>query len=250
MQLCKIATKTLIPNEAWCIQEICMRVLSLCKSNFRKDGVCVHSPIIKLGLHNDMYLSNNLLDLYAKCFGVEHAQLFFDEMPQKDVVSWTSILSANVKSGYHQKALEIFGMMLYSRQCPNEFTLSTALRSCSDMGESEYGAQIHAFMVKLGFEQNLYVNTTLIDFYTSCDYYVEAYKLLSSMDNSDAISWTTMISSLAESEKWSEAIHLYIQMIKASVYPNEFTFVKLLGASCFIGLNYGKLLSTHIHLYC
>ncbi|XP_028785466.1 pentatricopeptide repeat-containing protein At5g52850, chloroplastic [Neltuma alba] len=249
MQLCKIAPKTLIPNEACRFQEICLRVLSLCKSNSRKDGVCVHSPIIKLGLHYDMYLSNNLLNLYGKCFGVEHARHFFDEMPQRDVVSWTSILSAYVKSGHHYEALEIFGTMLNSGQFPNEFTLSSALRSCSALGEFEYGAQIHASMVKLGLELNPYVKTTLINLYTRCDYSVEAYKLLSSIEDGDAISWTTMISSLAESQKWSEALQLYIQMIEASVYPNEFTFVKLLGASCFIGLNYGKLLHAHTFIF-
>ncbi|KAI9112923.1 hypothetical protein K1719_016037 [Acacia pycnantha] len=184
MQLCKIATKTLIPNEACRFQEICLRDLSLCRSNSWKDGVCVHSPIIKLGLQYDMYLSNNLLNL-----------------------------------------------------------------SCSAFREFEYGVQIHASMVKLGLELNPYVNTTLIDLYTSCDYSVEAYKLLSSMEDGDAVSWTTMISSLPESEKWSEAIRLYIQMIEASVYPNEFTFVKFLGASYFIGFNYGKLLHEYTFIF-
>ncbi|KAK4279284.1 hypothetical protein QN277_011084 [Acacia crassicarpa] len=110
MQLYKIAMKTLIPNESYRFQEICLRVLSLCRSNCRKDGVCVHSPLIKLGLEYDMYyLSNTLLNLYAKCFGIEQARHFFDEIPQRDVVSWTPILSTHVRRDITIKLLRFLG---------------------------------------------------------------------------------------------------------------------------------------------
>src|SRR4051812_14541592 len=81
-------------------QETCLRVLSFCNSNSLKEGVCIHSPIIKLGLEHDMYLNNNLLSLYAKCFGVHHARHLFDEMPYRDVVSWTTVLSSHTKNKY------------------------------------------------------------------------------------------------------------------------------------------------------
>ncbi|KAE8708195.1 hypothetical protein F3Y22_tig00110348pilonHSYRG00047 [Hibiscus syriacus] len=65
-------------------------------------------------------------------------------MPQRDVASWTAILSAYVKSGNHEMALRVFDSMLISGQCPNEFTLSIVLRSCSAFGEFEYGTCIQA----------------------------------------------------------------------------------------------------------
>jgi len=54
-------------------------------------------------------------------------------------------------------------MMLGSGQCPNEFTLSSALRSCSALGEFEFRAKIHASVVKLGLELNHVLGTTLVD---------------------------------------------------------------------------------------
>uniref|UniRef100_I1NGY7 DYW domain-containing protein n=1 Tax=Glycine max TaxID=3847 RepID=I1NGY7_SOYBN len=130
------------------------------------------------------------------------------------------------------KALELFDMMLGSGQCPNEFTLSSALRSCSALGEFEFRAKIHASVVKLGLELN----------------HVLAPKLLVFVKDGDVMSWTIMISSLVETSKLSEALQLYAKMIEAGVYPNEFTSVKLLGVCSFLGLGmgYGKVLHAQL----
>ncbi|CAJ2629950.1 unnamed protein product [Trifolium pratense] len=233
-------------------QETCLRVLSFCNSNSLKEGICIHSPIIKLGLQHDLYLNNNLLSLYAKCFGLHHARHLFDEMPDKDVVSWTTVLSSHTKNKYHFDALELFDMMLGSGQYPNEFTLSSALRSCSALGEFDCGTKIHASVVKLGLEMNPFLGTSLIEFYTkSCCSTFEVYKLLSLVKGGgDVVSWTTMVSSLVETGKYGEAFGVYVKMIEAGVYPNEFTFVKLLGAaSSFLGLAYGKLLHAQLIIF-
>ncbi|CAI8604415.1 unnamed protein product [Vicia faba] len=233
-------------------QETCLRVLSFCNSNSFKEGVCIHSPIIKLGLQHDLYLNNNLLSLYAKCFGVHHARHLFDEMPHIDVVSWTTVLSSHTKNEHHFEALELFDMMLSLGQYPNEFTLCSALRSCSALGELDCGMQIHSYVVKLGLEMNPFLVTSLIEFYTkSCCSSVEVCKLLSLVKNGgDVVSWTTMISSLVETGKWGGAFEIYVKMVEAGVYPNEFTYVKLLGAvSSFRGLVYGKMLHAQLIVF-
>ncbi|WVY96279.1 hypothetical protein V8G54_028430 [Vigna mungo] len=236
MLCCRTIANTLFPCR---FLETCLQVLSQCNSKILEEGACVHSIMIKVGLQHDLYLSNNLLSFYAKCFGVGPARHFFDEMPHKDVVSWTTLLSAHTRHGYHSEALQLFDMMLGSGQCPNEFTLSSALKSCSALGEFEFGAQIHASVVKLGLELNPVLGTTLIDLYTKCDGTVEPHKLLTFVTDGDVVSWTTMISSLVETSKWSEALQVYVKMIEAGVYPNGFTFVKLLGVSSFLGLGMG-----------
>ncbi|KAG4984139.1 hypothetical protein JHK87_028888 [Glycine soja] len=169
-------------------------------------------------------------------------------MPHRDVVSWTTLLSAHTRNKHHFEALQLFDMMLGSGQCPNEFTLSSALRSCSALGEFEFGAKIHASVVKLGLELNHVLGTTLVDLYTKCDCTVEPHKLLAFVKDGDVVSWTTMISSLVETSKWSEALQLYVKMIEAGIYPNEFTFVKLLGMPSFLGLGkgYGKVLHSQL----
>ncbi|KAF2315546.1 hypothetical protein GH714_040053 [Hevea brasiliensis] len=227
-------------------RDVCSRVASFCNSKSLKQGVCIHSQIIKLGIQDHLYLNNNLLSLYGKCFGVEHARQFFDEMPRRDVVSWTGILSAYVKEEKHEEALDIFDLMILSGPFPNAFTLSTVLRSCSALGEFSFGKRIHASSIKHGFESNQILGSALIGFYCKFNSSDEACKLFSYMDKSDTISWTTMISSSVQAGKWSQALRLYKDMIESDVSPNEFTFVKLLAASGSLSLNHRKLFHAHM----
>lgn len=246
--LCKAANRVINRNEPTFLEETCSRILSFCNSNSLKQGIFVHGPVIKLGLHHHLYLNNNLLSLYAKCFGVNKARHFFDEMPHKDVVSWTGILSVYVKNGNHDTALRVFGSMLISGESPNEFTLSSVLRSCSSLGEFDYGTCIQGYVIKRGFDQNPVLISGLIDFYSKFGLVTEASNWFINKGNHDTVTWTTMISSCVLAQRWVQALRLYVDMVKAGVAPNEFTFVKLLGACSVHGLNYGKLVHAHILL--
>lgn len=228
------------------LEELCCRVISICNFRSLKEGVCIHSPIIKLDLHDQLVLNNNLLSLYAKCFTIDHARHFFDEMPYKDVVSWTGILSAYTKSGNHEEALELFDVMLASGQYPNEYTFSSVLRSCAALGEFNHGLCTQSYMIKRGFELNPVLGSTLIELYSKCGKTEEAFKVFKNMKSGDIISWTTMISSFVEARNWSKALELYLLMIKAGIFPNEFAFTKVLAASSFISLECGKSVHTHM----
>ncbi|EXC05947.1 hypothetical protein L484_014215 [Morus notabilis] len=167
-------------------------------------------------------------------------------MPHRDVVSWTGLLSAYTRDGKHGEALELFNSMVTSGESPNEFTFSSVLRSCSAMGEFDEGTRVHAYVIKLGLKCNTFLLSSLIDFYAKCGCSEEAHGMFRYMDSGDTISWTTMISSLVQAQKWSLALEHYNDMICSRVTPNEFTFVKLLAASYHLDLNYGRLLHAHL----
>ncbi|PON96958.1 DYW domain containing protein [Trema orientale] len=233
-------------SEAHRFEDVCLRIVSSCNSQSLEQGLCVHSPVIKLGLHGNLFLSNNLLSLYAKCFGAEHAHDLFDEMPYRDVVSWTGLVSAYSRSGKHGKALELFDSMIASGESPNEFTFSSVLRSCSAVGEFDMGTRIHNYMIKLGLDSNNFLLSSMIDFYAKCGCSEEAHNVFRGMDSGNTVTWTTMISSLVQAQKWILALKHYVDMINAQVPPNEFTFAMILEASCYLDLDYGKLLHAHL----
>lgn len=244
--LCRTFPKSLNRNELYRLEESCSQLISICNSKSLKEGVCVHSPIIKLGLHGNLYLSNNLLTLYAKRFGLKQARNLFDEMPDRDVVSWTTMQAAYVRNRSYNEAFELFDLMLTLGHCPNEFTLSNLIRSCSETGELELGSCVHGYVIKGGFESKPVLGCTLIDLYAKCDCSEEAYDVFKNIDDVDTVTWTVMISSLVQAQKWDEALQLYVTMMDSRVTPNEFTFTKLLATTNFLGLKYGKLLHSHM----
>ncbi|KAG7013273.1 Pentatricopeptide repeat-containing protein, chloroplastic, partial [Cucurbita argyrosperma subsp. argyrosperma] len=244
--LCRTVPKFVNINELYRLEEGCSQLISICNSKSLKEGVCVHSPIIKLGLLGNLYLSNNLLSLYAKRFGLKQARNLFDEMPDRDVVSWTTMQAAYVRHGNYNDAFELFDLMTTLGNSPNEFTLSTLIRSCSETRELKLGSCVHGYAIKGGFESKPVLGCTLIDLYAKCDCTKQAYETFRNMDDADTVTWTTMISSLVQAQKWAEALQLYITMLESGVAPNEFTFTKLLATTSFMGLKYGKLLHSHL----
>ncbi|KAF6166222.1 hypothetical protein GIB67_031006 [Kingdonia uniflora] len=202
-----------------------------------------------MGFGNNMYLINNLLALYVKCFGVEVGGKLFDEMWVRDVVSWTGMVSGYVKYGYYSEALGVFEDMWGSGMVvPNEFTFASVLRACSGLEAFKFGCFVQTQIVKLGFEENLVLGSALVDFYSKCGCFDEAMKIFESVKNGDVVTWSTMIGSYVQAKKWSWALGLYLRMIGDGVRPNEFTFVAVLGACCFLGVEYVRLIHAHVVL--
>lgn len=194
-------------------------------------------------------MNNNLISLYSKCLGSDYALKLFDEMPHRDVVSWTAVLSAYARDRNDDAAIEFFYFMVGSGVVANEFTFSSVLRSCASSGDFECGTCVQAQIIKRGFGLNLVLGSALVGFYSKCDKTDEAVKIFVGMNYHDAVSWTTIISAFVEAEDWNGALRLYCYMLEDGVSPNGFTFVKLLMASAFLGLEYGKLVHAHVILW-
>jgi pentatricopeptide repeat protein len=64
-----------------------------------EEGRCVHHQIIQSALESDVFVGNNLLDMYAKCVSIEDAWKVFHKMPSQNVVTWTTMILGHVKCG-------------------------------------------------------------------------------------------------------------------------------------------------------
>ena len=71
-----------------------------------------HANLFKFGLLNDTITTNHLLSSYARSRRIEYAHQLFDEMPEPNVVSWTSLISGYVNMGRPQFPLWLYTNML------------------------------------------------------------------------------------------------------------------------------------------
>ncbi|KAK1274800.1 Pentatricopeptide repeat-containing protein [Acorus gramineus] len=237
-------------------EDLCVRVLSLCNSRSFKDGLCVHSPVVKLGLQDHLPLNNLLISLYSKCShgavpdrGARH---LFDAMRHRDVVSWTANISAHTSVGDHKEALRLFKLMESSGCQPNEFTFASALRSCSSLCDLDWGIRLHARILKCGLEPNPVLGSGLMNLYSKCGEVDAAFEIFATtMHNGggDTISWTTMISAFVQAGDSAGALRLYTSMIESGIRPNEFTFTKLLTASVSLGSYCAEMVHAHVILW-
>ncbi|XP_039056892.1 pentatricopeptide repeat-containing protein At3g29230-like isoform X2 [Hibiscus syriacus] len=111
-------------------------VLIACATLGRLDkGLWVHSLIENNKIKCDVLLSTALLTMYAKCGAMDLARDVFDNMPDKNVVSWNSMIMGYGVHGYAEKALDIFIDMEKRGQVPNASTFTSCLSACKYSGK-------------------------------------------------------------------------------------------------------------------
>ncbi|KHN12930.1 Pentatricopeptide repeat-containing protein, chloroplastic [Glycine soja] len=236
-----------------------------CNSQSLKEGACVHCPIIKVGLQHDLYLNNNLLSLYAKCFGVRHARHFFDEMPHRDVVSWTTLLSAHTRNKHHFKLFRgialpnviswtsliagfaehglveesfwLFAEMQAAEVQPNSFTLSTIL------GNLLLTKKLHGHIIKSKADIDMAVGNALVDAYAGGGMTDEAWAVIGMMNHRDIITNTTLAARLNQQGDHQMALKVITHICNDEVKMDEFSLASFISAAAGLGtMETGKLL--------
>ncbi|VYS47444.1 unnamed protein product [Arabidopsis thaliana] len=109
-------------------------------------GQQVHAQIMKSGVYTHIKMGSSLLDMYAKCGGINDARRVFDQMQEKNVFSWTSMIDGYGKNGNPEEALELFTRMKEFRIEPNYVTFLGALSACSHSGLVDKGYEIFESM--------------------------------------------------------------------------------------------------------
>ncbi|KAK4741250.1 hypothetical protein SAY87_024838 [Trapa incisa] len=97
-------------------------------------GEQIHSLAVKYQSSCDVGLGNALVDMYAKCGEIENANLAFNELPVKNVISWTSLIAGYARNGSGHVAIELYKKMECEGLEPNHVTFLCLLFACSHTG--------------------------------------------------------------------------------------------------------------------
>ncbi|TXG71053.1 hypothetical protein EZV62_005988 [Acer yangbiense] len=102
-------------------------------------GRQIHQYVERKKLRPNLLLENALIDIYAKCGSLAEARAVFDGMKFRDVVSWTSMISAYGMGGKGCDAVTLFSKMQNSGLCPDSIAFVSVLSACSHSGLLEEG---------------------------------------------------------------------------------------------------------------
>ncbi|XP_014503845.1 pentatricopeptide repeat-containing protein At2g34400 isoform X1 [Vigna radiata var. radiata] len=201
-----------------------------------------HSLLFKVGLHSDPHSAHSLITAYARCDRPACARKVFDEIPQRDLVSWNSMIAGYAKAGCAREAVELFGEM--GRRDgfePDEMSLVSVLGACGELGDLELGSWVEGFVVERGMALNSFLGSALISMYAKCGDLGSARRIFDSMATRDVITWNAVISGYAQNGMADEAISLFHAMKDDSVKANKITLTAVLSACATIGaLDLGK----------
>lgn len=195
-------------------------------------GKCVHGFYVEAGrVRVDGYVCIALMDMYFKCDHCDDACKVFDEMPYRDVVSWTVLVAGYVQCNKFQDALGVFWSMLLDNVVPNEFTLTSALSACAHLGALDQGRLVHQYIEGNNkVNLNAVLGTALVDMYAKCGCIDEALRVFDNLPVKNVHTWTAIINGLAVHGDALGALNVFSRMLESSIQPNEVTFIAALGA--------------------
>lgn len=201
------------------------------------EGMQIHGHLIKLGLENDLFVQNALVNMYGKCQEVESSSVIFNQMGRKSVASWSSIIAAQASVGSWYECLRLFGEM-NSQGCwrPEESILVSMLSAATHLGALHLGRCIHGSLLRNISELNIIVHTSLIDMYVKCGCLAKALCLFQMMPQRNELSYTVMISGLAMHGRGHEALRVFSELLEQGLKPDNIVYVGVLSACSHAGL--------------
>lgn len=209
-----------------------------------KIGKLVHGFVVLRGLNYDLFVGNSIVDLYCKCGDVDSATIAFEEMPNRNIVSWNSLLSGLVRNEKHAESLKFFALMEKSGPGADEVTLVNLLLTCKVLGDLHQCKLIHSRIMRNGFNTNDLVMNSLLDTYAKCNQIDLSWRLFCRMKRPDIVTWSAMISAFTHCGLPDEAIYLYTKMMLSQERPNLVTLLNLLDA-CGLSAEIGRSKCAH-----
>lgn len=145
-------------------------------------GKQLHQLVVKTGYVNDLFVSNALITMYAKCGRLFNAKLVFKHINNNDVVSWNSLISGYALNGYAKEAVGLFQEMLIEGVAPDQITFIGVLSACSHGGLVDKGLELSKSMTEVyNIEPTAEHYACLVDLLGRAGMLVEAFKIVREM---------------------------------------------------------------------
>ncbi|KZV41944.1 pentatricopeptide repeat-containing protein-like [Dorcoceras hygrometricum] len=241
----------------------------------------IHSHIVISGFTQKNFILFKLLSLCAAFNNLPHALQVFDRVRNPSTAVWNQIIKAHALSGNSRKSVQLLNTMGGSPVLPDGYTFNYVINGCAKGGLLEEGEQVHGKVLKGGFCSNVFVRSSLVDFYVksggqegvwkaSClfDEMGEinvvtwnsflfgcirsrdiqgARRVFEVMPWRNIVSWTTMIAGCTQNGRCKEALFLFSEMQRQKIEFDQVTLVTVLSACAELGdLDLGRWIHSYV----
>ncbi|KAF5813352.1 putative tetratricopeptide-like helical domain superfamily [Helianthus annuus] len=197
------------------------------KTRSFQHGFSLHAVAIKMGFISNLIISNHVLNMYAKCGKIDFARQLFDEMSERNVVSWSAMISGYDQAGRALNAVQLFSRMKVEQA--NEFVFASAVSACASLLAVDVGKRIHSQSVVLGYADVSFVSNSLVSMYMKCGRCGDALSVFMSSSERNTVAYNAIITGLVENEQVQKAYEMFQFMCQQGLVPNRFSLVALLG---------------------
>ncbi|KAK9050930.1 hypothetical protein SSX86_027555 [Deinandra increscens subsp. villosa] len=179
---------------------------------------------------------NTVLSGYVDVGRIEEAISFFHQIPEKNELTWSVMISGFAQNGFGEEGLKLFNKMRSYNCQPCDYSFAGAIISCAVLASLDHGRQLHAQLIRSGFESSLSASNSLITMYARCGVLQDSQSVFFTMNSLDSVSWNSMIAALGQHGHGGQAVDLFEQMLKEDIVPDRITFLTILSSCSHAGL--------------
>ncbi|XP_009780599.1 pentatricopeptide repeat-containing protein At4g32430, mitochondrial [Nicotiana sylvestris] len=195
------------------------------------EGQMIHGCCLKTNFFSELNVANSFISMYAKFELMEDVFKVFEELDQRDLISWNALISAYAQNGMSREALQTF-LSASMKLLPNEYTFGSVLSAIasSECISLKHGQRCHACLIKRGFNRNPIVSGALLDMYAKRGSIAESRGVFYEIADRSQVSWTAIISAHSRHGDYESVMALFKEMRKKGVSPDSITFLSILTA--------------------
>ncbi|KAG9458745.1 hypothetical protein H6P81_003253 [Aristolochia fimbriata] len=206
-----------------------------------KDVAQVHAQVSKIGLQASNFTVTKVVHICSNLGRIQYARQLFEEFPQPNIFLWNAIIRGHSRHDLFKDALELYRKMQLRGVSPDGFTLPYVLKACSGLSAYEIGRRVHAQILLLGFETDVFVQNGLVAMYMKCGATHWARMVFDRLCDRTVVSWTSLLSGYAQNGDPLEALNVFYLMQLSDVKPDWIALVSILRAYTDVeGLGQGK----------
>lgn len=204
-------------------------------------GRQIHGQIVKFGFGAYVFVGSSLVDMYAKmglvsvasqvldevqernvvmyntmitgllrCGMVKDSKRLFHGMKERDSISWTTMITGLIQNGLEAEAMDLFRDMRQEGMAMDQYTFGSVLTACGGLMALKEGKEIHTLIIRSGYNHNVFVGSALVDMYCKCRSVRYAEAVFKRMANKNVVSWTAMLVGYGQNGFSEEAVRVFL----------------------------------------
>lgn len=194
------------------------------------EGVQLHGAVVKMGLEEDVFIGNSLIHFYAECGELDDGQKVFDEMAERNVVSWTSLIRGYARRELPKEAVSLFFEMVGAGVKPNSVTMVCVISACAKLNDLELGERIRGYIEESGVKLNTFMVNALVDMYLKCGAIDAARKIFDDCSDKNLVLCNTMLSNYVRQGMAGNALAVFNEMLRHGPQPDRVSLLSAISA--------------------
>ncbi|KAF6149689.1 hypothetical protein GIB67_017422 [Kingdonia uniflora] len=174
---------------------------------------------------------------------MNHGRKLFEEIPQRDVFVWNTLIRGYSTMGPCEEALFLYRDMHFSGLLPDNYTFPSVVRSCAVLSALREGKEAHCNVIKNGLGYDMFVRNSLVTMYAQSGDILSSDLVFEGIVDKNIVSWTAMVAGYVQNGLYKEGLSVFRRMVSSGTQPNAVTLVSILPACAGLDfLDFGKLI--------